>query len=238
MYSTAFTDLIFTQRQPLDLVAIWGLMANGSNSIARLAIHIYSIIANSGATERNFSDYGNIQTKKHSLLKIEKVHKTNVLHMDILHRHAELGYTESRGKRKLGGADSEGTNYVAEPAASDNDDNENDDDTEFGSLASRLINAATATAAVGNNTDNAEDPTLLSTALQPHRRCPTRTQIRLEDLFDYQNANNYLDFYHTAAKQNLQTEAETFEQMFAEQDGNETVIPTVITPLTCSSSIN
>jgi hypothetical protein len=59
-------------------------MANSSNSIAQLAIHIYSIIANSGATERNFSDYGNIQTQKHSLLKIEKVHKTNVLRMDIL----------------------------------------------------------------------------------------------------------------------------------------------------------
>jgi hypothetical protein len=128
-------------------------------------------------------------------------------------------------------------NYVAEPAASDNNDNEHDDDSEFGLLASRLINAATAAAAVGNNADNAEDPTLLSTVLQPQRRRPTRTQIRLGDLFDYQNANNYLDSYHTAAKQNLQTEAETFEQMFAEQEGNETVIPTV-TPHTSSSSIN
>ena len=210
-------------------------MANSSNSIARLAIRIYSIIANSGATEHNFSNYGNTQTQKCSLLKIEKVHKTNVLRMDILRRHAELGYTESRGKRKLGGV--EGTNYITEPAASDDDDNENDDDNEFGSLASRLINAATAAAAVGNGTDNAEDPTLLSTALQPWCRRPTHTQIRLEDLFDYQNANNYLDFYHTAAKQNLQTEAETFKQMFAEQEGNETVIPTV-TPHTSSSSIN
>jgi len=70
-------------------------MANSSNSIARLAIHIYSIIANSGATECNFSDYGNIQTQKRSLLKIEKVHKMNVLCMDILRRHVELGHTES-----------------------------------------------------------------------------------------------------------------------------------------------
>ena len=70
-------------------------MADNSNSIARLAIHIYSIIANSGATEHNFSDFGNIQTKKRSLLKIEKVHKTNVLRMDISRRHAELGLTES-----------------------------------------------------------------------------------------------------------------------------------------------
>jgi hypothetical protein len=104
-------------------------------------------------------------------------------------------------------------------------------------LASRLINAATAAAAVGNHADNAEDPTLLSTVSQPQRRHPTCTQIRLGDLFDYQNVNNYLDFYHTTAKQNLQTEAETFEQMFAKQEGNETVILTV-TPRTSSSSIS
>jgi hypothetical protein len=77
-------------------------MANGSNSIARLVIRIYSIIANSSATEYNFSDYSNIQTQERSLLKIEKVHKTNVLRMDILRCHTELGYTESRGKKKLG----------------------------------------------------------------------------------------------------------------------------------------
>jgi hypothetical protein len=131
----------------------------------------------------------------------------------------------------------EGANYITKPAASDNNDNKNDDDNEFGLLASRLINAATAAAAVGNNANNAEDPTLLSTVSQPWCHCPTHTQIHLGDLFDYQNANNYLDFYHTAAKQNLQTEVETFEQMFAEQEGNETVIPTV-TPHTSSSFIN
>src|ERR1700733_14710139 len=62
----AFTDLKTAQNWPLDLVAIWGLMADNSNSIARLAVCIYSIIANSGATEHNFSDFGNIQTKKRS----------------------------------------------------------------------------------------------------------------------------------------------------------------------------
>jgi hypothetical protein len=99
---------------------------------------------------------------------------------------------------QLGGE--EGANNIAEPAASDDDDNENDDNNEFRLLASRLINASTAAAAVGNNTDNAEDPTLLSSASQPYHCCPTHTQICLEDLFDYQNANNYLDFYHIAAK--------------------------------------
>jgi hypothetical protein len=40
-------------------------------------------------------NYGNIQTQKHSLLKIKKVHKMNVLRMHILHHYAEPGYTES-----------------------------------------------------------------------------------------------------------------------------------------------
>ena len=65
-----------------------------------------------------------------------------------------------KGSRKLDGE--EGTNYIAEPATSD-DDNKNNDENEFGLWASRLINAA---AAVNNNTDDVEDPTLLSTDLQ------------------------------------------------------------------------
>jgi hypothetical protein len=47
--------------------------------------------------------------------------------------------------------------------------------------------------------------------------------------------NNHLDFYHTAAKKNLQTSAETFEQMFAEQEGNETLAIPTVTPHTTSS---
>jgi hypothetical protein len=83
------------------------------------------------------------------------------------------------GKRsgKLGGV--EGTNYITEPAVSV-DNNKNIDDNEFGSLASRLINAAVAATAVNNNADNVEDPTLLSTTLQHHGRHPTRTQICLD----------------------------------------------------------
>ena len=62
------------------------------------------------------------------------------------------------------------------------------------------------------------------------------TQIHLEDLFNYQKANNYLDFDQTAAKQNLQTEVENFKQMFAKQEGNKTVIPSA-TPQASSSTI-
>ena len=132
--------------------------------------------------------------------------------MDILCCHAELGLTEPREKRKLGA--SEGANYVAEAVPSDSDNNDN----EFGSLANRLINAATDTNAVDNDAADTADPPVPFADSQARCRRPTCTQIRLENLFDYQNANNHLDFYHTAAKQNLQTEVETFEQMFAEQE--------------------
>jgi hypothetical protein len=54
-------------------------MNNDTNGIARLAIRIFSIIANSGATECNFSDFGNIQTKKRSRLSVDKTHKINVV---------------------------------------------------------------------------------------------------------------------------------------------------------------
>jgi hypothetical protein len=80
-------------------------MDNDTNGIACLAICLFSIIANSGATECNFSDYGNIQTKKCSRLSVEKTHKINVVHMDIRQRHASLGLLNCCGKCKLGDDD-------------------------------------------------------------------------------------------------------------------------------------
>lgn len=77
-------------------------MDDNSQGIVKLAICIYSVIANSGTNECNFSDFGIIQTKLCNRLSIEKTHKTNVVCMDIAHEHARLGLTTSRGKKKLG----------------------------------------------------------------------------------------------------------------------------------------
>jgi hypothetical protein len=77
-------------------------MDNNSEGIAKLTICIYSVIANSGTSEHNFSDFGNIQTKIRNRLSIEKTHKTNMVRMDIARDHARLGLTTSRGKGKLG----------------------------------------------------------------------------------------------------------------------------------------
>jgi hypothetical protein len=72
-------------------------MDNDTNGIDHLAIHIFSIIANSGVTECNFSDFGNIQTKKCSCLSIDKTHKINKVRMDIWRRHVALGVLKTCG---------------------------------------------------------------------------------------------------------------------------------------------
>ena len=93
-------------------------MDDNSQGIVKLAIRIYSVIANSGANECNFGDFGNIQTKLHNRLSIEKTYKTNIVRMDIACEHTRLGLTTSRGKRKLGHNDepSDTPKTVAAPA--------------------------------------------------------------------------------------------------------------------------
>jgi hypothetical protein len=101
-------------------------MDNNSKGITKLAIHIYSIIANSSATKHNFSDFSNIQTKIHNWLSIKKMHKTNMVHMDIARDQARLGLTTSQGKRKLGHNDEPSdtleTMVMPAPGAPDHED--------------------------------------------------------------------------------------------------------------------
>jgi hypothetical protein len=115
-------------------------MDDDSQGITKLAIHIYSVIANSGANECNFSDFGNIQTKLRNRLLIEKTHKTNVVRMDIAREHARLGLTMSRGKRKLGHNDepSDTPETVVTPAPGAPEL----DDTSFTAIAQHLVEFA------------------------------------------------------------------------------------------------
>jgi hypothetical protein len=63
-------------------------MDNNTNGIAYLTIHILSTITNSTTMEGNFSNIGNIQTKKCSWLSVKKTHKINIVCMVLHHRHA------------------------------------------------------------------------------------------------------------------------------------------------------
>jgi hypothetical protein len=189
-------------------------MDDDTNGIARLAIRLFSIIANSGATERNFSDYGNIQTKKRSRLSIEKTHKINVVCMDIHRRHASLGLLKCRSKRKLGDNDEPSSTAVDEPSDAEDDS--------FEGLTQNLIDSAINDEAA-DATDGAEEATAPSSAPavpnQQRTRRPARTQIPLASLFNFTQLDNGLDFYWKGAIRNLDADAAACELAFAQQEG-------------------
>jgi hypothetical protein len=185
-------------------------MDNDTNGLARLAIRLYSIITNSGASECNFSDFGNIQTKKRSRLSVEKTHKINIVRMDIRRRHASLGLLKCRSKCKLGNDD--------EPTVDESSDAEDDS---FEAVAQNLIGLANDNAAA--DADAAADdisaaPAAATLNLQgTHRR--SRTQIPLATLFDFTRLDNGLDFYWKGAIKNLDAEADALELAFVQQEG-------------------
>jgi hypothetical protein len=87
---------------------------------------------------------------------------------------------EGKGSKKLGGA--EDTNYIAEPAASDKNNGDNNEfamSSDHWQAGSSSLNAAATAAAVDNNADDVEDPTIHCFAISwpPYS---TRTQIPLD----------------------------------------------------------
>jgi hypothetical protein len=201
-------------------------MDDGGNGIAKLAIRILSVIANSGACERTFSDFGIILTKIRNLLSIEKVHKTNTVRMDIRRRHTALGLVPKRGKRKLGDDD--------EPQDPEAEADEECDLT-FTTLARRLVDMAAAAANANDDNDDATASTSRSVHRQ-HR--PHRTQIPLSQLFNYNLPDNGLDFYWKEGLKNLEGQSEQFEQLHNEQNAvppSENNVPPV--PADASSVI-
>jgi hypothetical protein len=199
-------SLKLLQGQPIDLVTIWSLMDDGGNGIAKLAIRILSVIANSGACECTFSDFGIILTKIRNVLSVEKVHKTNTVRMDIRRRHTALGLVPKQGKQKLGNDDDEPQDPEAEA--------DEECDLTFTTLARRLVDMAAA----DTNNDNDDDTTASASCSVPHQRRPCRTQIPLSELFNYDIPDNGLDFYWKEGLKNLEGQSEQFEQLHNEQN--------------------
>lgn len=192
--------------QPIDLVTIWSLMDDGSNGVAKLAkICIISVIANSGACEHTFSDFGIILSKIRNRLLVEKVHKTNTVCMDIRRQHTTLSLVPKQGKQKLGDDD--------EPQDPEAEANEECDLT-FTTLARRLVDMAAATTDANN--DNDDDTTASTSRSVPRQRRPCRTQIPLSELFNYDLTDNGLDFYWKEGLKNLEGQSEQFEQLHNE----------------------
>jgi hypothetical protein len=142
---------------------------------------------NSAATECNFSNFGNIQTKKCSLLSVAKTHKTNVVCMDIHRCHASLGLLKTCSKQKLSDDD--------EPACTTDNVPSDAKDDDFEHLAQNLINMATADNAA-DAANEEEELLALPLVVVPHRAGHhTCTQIPITSLFDFTRSDNGLDFY-------------------------------------------
>ena len=153
-------------------------MDNNTNGIACLVICLFSIIANSAAMECNFSNFGNIQTKKCSLLLVANTHKINIVHMDIYCHHVTLALLKTHSKRKLGDDD--------KPTCTTDDVPSDAEDNNFESLAQNLIDMAIADKAA-NIVNEEEELLALSCVVIPpnqqraaHHTC---TQIPLASLF-------------------------------------------------------
>lgn len=188
-------------------------MDNDTNGIARLPICIFLIIANSGATECNFSDFGNIQTKKCSRLSVKKTHKINLVCMEIRRRHASQGLLTTRSKRKLGDNNNPGSTTGDLPSKSDAEEDN------FENLAQDLIDLA-ANDEAANEAEEQSAPCSITAPLnQQQARHPSHTQMPLATLFDFNRSDNGLDFYWTGAVKNLDAEAEACKLAFSQQEG-------------------
>jgi hypothetical protein len=178
--------------------------------LAPLAIRVLSIIANTAATERNFSDFGITHTKIRNQLSVEKVHKANVVKRSLRREHAEEGLLPTQKKRHLGPHNNIG--------ASENS-GKHEDTTNFVELGNRLIAEARE-----DDVEHYEAP--FTPIVQPAGPVPgpsninsvprsqerVYTKIPLQSLFDYSNTPptpyGGLDFYWHEGEENVGREEE------------------------------
>lgn len=203
-------------------------MHTDGNQFSQLAIRILTVIANTAATERNFSDFGIAHTKIRNRLNVESVHKATVVKKHLQREHAALGLLHPRKKRKLD---------AAEPPAADVEapqEEDEEDHSDFIALGETLIRDA-------NEEDNADeedlDPPARATANA--RRHTGRTRIPLRDLFKYLSELSRgdstwagLDFYWKEGMQNVQREVHASELMHQNQSGGNDVGPSEHTTAT------
>jgi hypothetical protein len=122
------------------------------------------------------------------------------------------GLLTTRGKRKLGDSDNPDSTTEDLPSSDTEEDN-------IENLAQDLIDLA----ADGETANEAEEQLAPSSITVPsdqqRARRPSRTQMPLATLFDFNRSNNGLDFYWTGAVKNLDAEADACELAFVQQEG-------------------
>lgn len=211
---------------PIDLRLIWSRLDRdvdyGRNALVKLAIRIFTVIANSAGCERVFSNFGNTHTKRRNKLNPKKVHNMAVVGMQIKREDRELGLIRTRKKRKFEETeDAEGS-----LSATSKDTLEEIDPTDFRRYAEGLVRQVE----LSNEDDNdeVELPAHVLPSIPPQpvpsqappapvqsnasnvRATTTRTgktQIPLANLFNYTlDSQSGLEFYWPAAKKKLEDE--------------------------------
>ncbi len=123
-------------------------MSIGRNGLAKLAIHILSVIANSADAERAFSLFGINHTKLRNRLSTETVHKATLVRMDLRRAHVAAGLTRDRLKRKLTIHNEPSDTSISVSAGADmlSLDSDDSDDSrlslDFETLGNALVRAA------------------------------------------------------------------------------------------------
>lgn len=197
---------------------------HGRNAIVKLAIHIFSVVANSAGCERVFSNFGVTHTKRRNKLDPKKVHNMAVVGMQIKREDRELGLARNRKKRKF-----EEIMEEDQPLTlTSTDTSEHVDPTDFQRYAEGLVRQVE----LSNQEDDDDifppsimptlsEPTIIPiNGVQQATRHPStsrnrKTQIPLSELFNFtRRPEEGLEFYWPSSKKNLEEELQAHESVF------------------------
>jgi hypothetical protein len=222
----------------VDPIEVWeGIDTHeeqGRNRLAKLALHILSVIANSAGCERAFSHMGLVHTAIRSKLSVDKVRKTTVIGMDIKREHIEAGLVQPRGHRNFKAPES--SDGAPKTCSTDFDPSDFEEALDFNQLAKELIEDA---AAADPDSDSDTDPNKLPPltirlpvhAVQaalpnptPSRQSTTipKTAIPLKSLFifpiDRNSPSTGMDCFWQGGIKNLDKEMEAYDILCSSQE--------------------
>ncbi|KIM35265.1 hypothetical protein M413DRAFT_79560, partial [Hebeloma cylindrosporum] len=204
---------------PLDLQRIWSRIDKGTkpcddgqNGLAKLAIHIFAVVANSAGCERAFSNFGITHTKLRNKLNAQKVHKAATIRMEQQCADREAGLARSRKKRKFGETMTGADPSNLPPSDSTVTDPVDSPQVDFLQYAESLLQQVEES----NDDDNQNSPPIQPNA--PSSSSSRKTQISLANLFDYTlSAEEGLEFHWPGGKKNLEADLLAHERVLADE---------------------
>ncbi|KAF8956827.1 ribonuclease H-like domain-containing protein [Flammula alnicola] len=217
---------------PLDVQLIWARVDSGvlegRNGLVKLAIHIFTVVANSAGCERIFSSFGITHSKLRNKIDAKRVHKMTAVGMQMKREDRDLGLSRQRRKRKFG--DEDGDDISLSTSSTGTEDGTEPGPTNFSDYAAGLIQQAVisdAPDALGDTSPSI--PTSSSSTSLPNEpprqtRVPAKTQIALAALFDFTiKPEDGLEFYWPGSKKNLEDDLLAHERALADELENESV---------------